>query len=667
MRTNGYAAILTALVILAACADDTSQQASTDEAQKATKDALLAASVATKQLNTQLQDALPFEDMRDFANARRGFIASLETGKVLASSGAVSYDATQFKFLEGELPDTVNPSLWRQSQLNAMDGLYEVGEGIYQVRGIDLANMSFIRGDTGWIVVDPLTMTETAVAGLALLREHVEDLPVSGVIITHSHADHFGGVKGVVTDDEVASGGVEIVAPEHFFEASINENLMAGNQMLRRALFMFGNLLPKSPQGTVGSGLGTTTAIGTFTIMKPTIEIKQTPTNLEIDGIEMVFMNTPGAEAPAELMFYMPQKKAFCQAEIINHTLHNLLTLRGAKVRNGLLWSKYIHQAIGLFGDDVEISFGSHHWPTWGNEEIIEFWKVQRDTYRYIHDEVLRLANHGYTLHEVAEEISLPDSLANSFASRGYYGTLNHNAKAQYQLYYGYFTGNPADLYELPPVEAGVKFVEYMGGSANVIEKAQQDFDNGEYRWAATALNYVVFAEPNNEDAKHLLANVYTQLGYQSESGPWRNIFLTGAKELREGVNPFPIPSTMSPDVVQNLGLEAYLDFLGVSLNHPRAEGREIALNFVMPDRGQKYVLYVENGVLNYTIGKQAEDADATVTMDRAVLDSINLGQTTIADAMLEGTVDVEGNPLKLVEFLGLIDRFDPWFNVVTP
>lgn len=667
MMAPRRAAALTALALLSACADEANQQGETAAAAPETVESILAASESTKRLNADLQEFLPFEDTRDFENAGRGFIATLETGKVLAASGAVSFDTRQFDFLDGSAPDTVNPGLWRQSQLNAMDGLYEVGKGIYQVRGIDLANMSFIRGDTGWIVVDPLTMTETAVAGLALVREHVEDLPVSAVIITHSHADHFGGVRGVVSEEQVAAGEVQIVAPEDFFEASVNENLLAGNHMVRRALFMFGNLLPKSPEGTVGSGLGTTTAMGTFTIMEPTIEVTQTPTRLKVDGIEMVFMNTPGAEAPAELMFYMPEKKALCQAEIINHTLHNLLTLRGAKVRNGLKWSKYIHETIELFGDDVEISFGSHHWPTWGNEEIVEFWKIQRDTYRYIHDEVLRLANHGYTLHEVAEEISLPDSLARSFTSRGYYGTVNHNAKAQYQLYFGYFTGNPADLYELAPQEAGAKFVEYMGGATNVIAKARKDYENGEYRWAATALNHVVFAEPDNESAKKLLANVYTQLGYQSESGPWRNIFLTGAKELRDGVNALPIPNTMSPDIVRNLGLETYLDFLGISLNHPKAAGREITLNFVMPDRDQEYVIYVENGVLNYTIGKQAEDADATITVDRAVLDSVNLGQTTIADAMQAGNVAIDGDPVKFIEFLGLLDRFDAWFNVVTP
>ncbi len=667
MKINQLIIALATMAVAAACSQDATEQASSPTVSADPITEFTTASDATKQANSALQAYLPFEDTRDFENAQRGLIATLETGKVMTADGDVSYDTTQFDFLEGDAPDTVNPSLWRQSKLNAMDGLYEVGEGIYQVRGIDLANMSFIRGDSGWIVVDPLTMKETAEAGLALLRENVEDLPVSAVIITHSHADHFGGVKGVVSEEDVESGRVEIIAPEHFFEESVNENLMAGNHMTRRALYMYGNLLPKSPEGTVGSGLGTTTARGTFTIMEPTIEITTTPTRLQVDGIEMVFMNTPGAEAPAELMFYMPEKKAFCQAEEINHTLHNLLTLRGAKVRSGLKWSKYIHEAIELFGDDVEISFGSHHWPTWGNAEIVEFWKVQRDTYRYIHDEVLRLANHGYTLHEVAEEISLPDSLAKSFASRGYYGSLNHDAKAQYQLYFGYFTGNPADLYELPPDQAGVKFVEYMGGSDNVIAKSKQDFDNGEYRWAATALNHVVFAEPDNTNARQLLANVYTQLGYQSESGPWRNFFLTGAKELVDGVNALPVPSTSSADVVKNLGLETYLDFLGVSLNHPEAAGRIITLNFTMPDRDERFVVYIENGVLNYTLGTQVEDADATVSIDRDLLDSINLGETTITDAIQAGDVVINGDADKFMEFLGLLDRFELWFNIVTP
>ena len=626
------------------------------------------ASDATKKANQALLDYLPFEDRSDIENANRGFIATLDSGAIKGAEGNVVYDMKQFEFLKGDAPDTANPSLWRQSILNAKAGLFEVSKGIYQIRAFDLANMSFIRGKTGWIVVDPLTANETANAGFELLKKHVEDLPITAVIFTHSHADHFGGVKGLITQEQVDSGEVQVIASHDFFIESVNENLMAGNHMGRRASYMYGNLLPKSPEGTLGSGLGTTTGAGTFTILKPTIEISETPTDLTVDGIKMVFMYTPHAEAPSELMFYIPEMKAMCQAEEINHTLHNLLTLRGAQVRNGLLWSKYIHQTIELFGSEVEVSFGSHHWPTWGNDAIVDFWKKQRDLYRYIHDEVLRLANHGSTLLEVGDEVKLPDSLARTFANRGYYGTVNHNAKAQYQMYFGYFTGNPADLHPLPPAEAGKKFIEYMGGADAVIEKAQKDFDKGEYRWVATALNYVVFADAENKKAKDLLADTYEQMGYQAESGPWRNFYLSGAKELRDGVVTAATPNTSSPDIVRNLGLETYLDYLAVRLNHPKAgAGKPITLNVILPDRNERFVIYIENGVMNYSLDKQEAKADATISLDRTVLDNINLGQTTIDQAITEGEAKIEGDSKKFGEFLSLLDKFEFWFNIATP
>lgn len=629
-------------------------------------------SQSTLQSNQALQAYLPFSDDSDFEDATRGFIATLEADTIkgpeaIAGPGGVVYDFRQFDFLKGDAPDTANPSLWRQSKLNAMSGLFEVVPGIYQVRAFDLATMSFIRGDTGWIVVDPLTANETAAAGMELLRKHVEDLPVSAVIITHSHADHFGGVKGIITPEEIAENDVPVIAPEGFFEEAVSENLLAGNTMSRRAAYMYGNLIEKGPKGTLGSGLGTTTAAGTFTIVEPTIIIEETPTELTVDGIEMTFMNTPGAEAPAELMFYIHPFEAMMQAEIINHTMHNLYTLRGAKVRSGDRFAKYIHDTINRFGDKVEVSLGSHHWPTWGNERIVSFWEGQRDTYRYIHDEVLRLANKGETMLEIAEQIKLPDSLAKSFANRGYYGSLNHNAKAQYQLYFGWFSGNPSELHELPPVEEGKKFVEYAGGEQAVIEKARKDFEAGEYRWVATALNHLVFANPENQEARNLLADTLTQMGYQAESGPWRNFYLTGAKELRDGVTRAGTPSTASPDVIQSLPLETYLDFLAVSLNHPKAAETEISLNIVMPDVDEEVHITVTNGVMNYTMDKQAENADATMTVDRAVMNSINLGQTTMEAELESGGITVEGNPDKVVEFAGLLDTFDFWFNIVTP
>ncbi|OSP55212.1 alkyl/aryl-sulfatase [Pseudoruegeria sp. SK021] len=626
------------------------------------------ASKATIAANQALKDYLPFEDETDFENATRGLIATLDEAEITLPDGTVVYDTAQFDFLEGDAPDTANPSLWRQSRLNAVNGLFEVVPGgIYQVRGFDLAVMSFIRGDTGWIVIDPLTANETAATGLKLLRENVEDLPVSAVIFTHSHVDHFGGVKGIITPEEIAERNVPIIAPEGFFEEAVSENLIAGNTMSRRASFMYGNVIEKGPEGSLGSGLGTTTAAGTVTIVEPTVTISESPTEMAVDGIDMTFLNTPGAEAPAELMFYIPKFKALMQAEEINHTLHNLYTLRGAKVRSGDKFAKYINDVINRWGDDVEVSFGSHHWPTWDNENIVELWKGQRDLYRYIHDETLRLANKGETMIEISEQLTLPDSLAQHFYNRGYYGSVSHNAKAQYQLYFGWFSGNPSELDELPPVEEGIKFVEYAGGADAVLEKAQADFDAGEYRWVATALNHLVFADPDNQAAKGLLADTLTQLGYQAESGPWRNFYLSGAKELRDGVVKAATPDTGSADVVRGLPLDIYLDYLAVRLNHPEAAGKEIALNFVMPDVDEQFSLTVTNGVMNYTIGNQADTVDATVTMDRAVLDNVNLGQTTLMDAMTDGSVTVDGDSGKVEEFVGLLDGFEFWFNIVTP
>jgi len=653
------AAVLCAIIFTVPAAAQEGGQPGPDAAETGRK-----ASRATIDANKALGSFLPFEDESDFQSATRGRIATLEADVIegpesITGPGGVTYDLTQFDFLQGDAPKTANPSLWRQSRLNAIAGLFEVVPGIYQIRGFDLANMSFVRGETGWIVIDPLTANETAQAGLELLREKVEDLPVSAVIFTHSHADHFGGVKGVVTEEEISERNVPVIAPEGFFEEAVSENLIAG--------YMYGNLLEKGAQGTLGSGLGTTTAAGTFTIVEPTVEISETPTELTVDGIPMTFLNTPGAEAPAEMMFYLHPFDAMMQAEIINRTMHNLYTLRGAKVRSGDLFAKYIHDTINRFGGEVEVSFGSHHWPTWGNAEINDFWRKHRDTYRYIHDEVLRLANQGETMLEIAEQIELPDGLAREFYNRGYYGSLNHNAKAQYQLYFGWFSGNPSELHELPPAEEGAKFVEYAGGADKVVERARADFQAGQYRWVATALNHVVFADPENQEARALLADTLTQLGYQAESGPWRNFYLSGAKELREGVAQAGVPSTASPDVVRSLPLGIYLDYLAVRLNHPEAAESDIALNLTMPDVDEKIILTVSHGVMNYTIGAQAEDADATVTMDRTVLDAINLGQTTFAAAKESGSITIEGNAAKFEEFIGLIDTFEFWFPIVTP
>lgn len=624
------------------------------------------ASEHTKTANAAVLEQLPFADRTDFENANRGFIAGLGADAITNADGKPVYDLAGMDFLNADAPDTANPSLWRQGQLNHISGLFEVTEGIYQIRNFDLSVMSFIRGESGWIVIDPLISAETAAAGFDLLKREIEDLPVSAVILTHSHADHFGGVKGIVSEQEVAEREIPVIAPAGFYDESIGENVIAGNTMSRRASYMFGNLLPKGPEGNIGAGLGNGTSSGTITILKPTVDIGETPTQITVDGVEMEFLYTPGAEAPAEFMFWLPQYKAMMQAEEINHVMHNLYTLRGAKVRSGDLWAKYIHDVINRYGEEVEISFGSHHWPTWGRDEVVEFWKGQRDTYRYVHDETLRLANKGYTMLEIANQIELPQSLASQFANRGYYGTLNHNAKAQYQYYFGWFSGNPAELNELPPAEEGAKFVEYVGGADALIEKARADYEAGNYRWAATALNHLVFADGENVEAKALLADTYTQLGYQAESGPWRNFYLTGAHELRNGVTSGPAPSTASADIIRGLPIEKYLDYLAMRLNHPKAADVDITLNFEMPDVDERFVIEVGNGVMNYTMDDRADAAGASVTLDRAVLDRINLQQQSFPDAIQAGDVRIEGDAQQVKTFLGLLDSFDFWFNIVT-
>ena len=627
------------------------------------------ASNATIAANEQVRDYLPFADTSDFEDANRGFIATLDDPAIRGDQGNVVYDASVFDFLESDAPETANPSLWRQSQLNAINGLFQVTDGIYQIRGLDVSNVSFIRGKSGWIVVDPLMSSETARAAFKLLTEKVADLPVSAIIFTHSHLDHFGGAKGIPGHEKVP-----VYAPVDFFQEAVKENILAGNHMARRANYMYGNILEKSPTGTLGAGLGTTTSVGTGTpsIIPSNHTIAGTedggPQIETIDGVEFEFFFVPDAEAPTELMFYMPGRKAFMQAELLNHSLHNLYSLRGAKVRNGLLWSKYLQAMIARYGDEVQVSFGSHHWPTCGNARIVNYWKGQRDVYRYIHDQTLRLANHGATMLEVGEDLKLPDSLARQFANRGYYGSVNHNAKAQYQLYFGWFSGNPSELNELPPVEEGRKFVEYAGGAAAVIARARADYAAGQYRWVATALNHVVFADPRNAEARNLLADTLTQMGYQAENAPWRNFYLAGARELREGIQTVASSEAGSADIARAMDMESFLDFMGVALNGPKAAAAgPLSFNLVMPDTGDKAAVGVENGTLHYTLGAVDPGAQATVTVNRSVMDEINFEGRDVADAIRTGDLVIEGDQQVLGRFMSLLDRFDSAFPIVTP
>jgi alkyl sulfatase BDS1-like metallo-beta-lactamase superfamily hydrolase len=639
------------------------------QAQAQSGDPRKDATDATKSANAELLDLLPFSDSSDFDDAKRGLIAPLPTGTIQGQGGDLIWNPQQYGFItEGaDTPDTVNPSLWRQSQLINISGLFEVTDGIYQVRNLDLSNMTIIEGADGITVVDPLVSAETAKVGMDLYYEHRGQKPVRAVIYTHSHVDHYGGVRGVVSEDDVASGNVKIYAPEGFLEAAVAENVMAGTAMSRRASYMYGNLLNPDPKGQVGAGLGTTTSAGTVTLIVPTDIVSETGHKETIDGLTYEFLMAPGSEAPAEMLWYIEEKKAISAAEDATHTLHNTYSLRGAKIREPLPWSKYLNQALMMWGDEAEVLFAQHHWPTWGNEEVVELLEKQRDLYRYINDETLRMANQGMTMREIAENFRLPNSLAQFWANRGYYSSIYHDVAATYVLYLGWFDGNPATLHELPPVDASRKYVEFMGGADAIIEKAKQSYEQGEYRWVAQVLNHVVFADPNNQEAKDLEADALEQLGYQAESGPWRNFYLTGAQELRKGVAPLPTPNTASPDTVRAMSLDLFFDYLGVRLNSEKAGDADITLNFDFGDSGGKYLVGLQNGVLNHTAGEQADNADATITLSRDVLDSIVLGETTLEKAATDGEIQIAGDPDKLDQLVSSLDTFEFWFNIATP
>ncbi len=491
------------------------------------------------------------------------------------------WDLNAFPFLQEETaPASVNPSLWRQSRLLSLfHGLFQVTEGVYQIRGFDLSLMSIIESDSGYVVVDPLLSIQTAKAGMDLVYRHLGQKPIVAVIYTHSHVDHWGGVKGVITQTEVDAGKVKVIAPEHFLEHAISENIIAGNVMSRRASYMYGNLLPRDAQGQVGAGLGQTTSTGAVSLIDPTDYITGTGQTMVVDGLEIEFQLTPGTEAPAEMNFLFPKYRALCMAENTTHNMHNLYTLRGAAVRDPLAWAYFINEAMELYAGRYDLLFASHHWPTWGIEESNDFLKKQRDMYKYLHDETLRLANQGYTILEIPEIIELPTELFRAWYNRGYYGTVSHNVKAVYQRYLGFFDGNPADLHPLPPTAAGKKYVEFMGGAASLLEKARQSFDAGEYRWVAQVVNHLVFADPDNQAARALQADALEQLGYQAESGPWRNFYLSAAKELRDGVMDLAAPKTITPDTVRATPLEMFFDLLAVRLNGPKAAGKKIILN----------------------------------------------------------------------------------------
>jgi alkyl sulfatase BDS1-like metallo-beta-lactamase superfamily hydrolase len=639
--------------------------APTVHAQEAPKPA----AEGTKAANAQLLQELPFNDKTSFDQAHKGFIAPLPQQMIKGAAGNTIWDPAKYGFIkEGQAaPDTVNPSLWRQSQLINISGLFKVTDGIYQVRNFDLSNMTIIEGKNGLTIFDPLVSSETAKAALDLYYQNRPKKPVVAVVYTHSHVDHYGGVRGVVNEADVKSGKVKIYAPEGFMEAAVAENIMAGTAMSRRASYMYGNLLPPSPTGQVGAGLGTTTSAGTVTLLAPTDTVRKTGETRVIDGLTYVFMMAPGSEAPSEFLFYIKEKKALNAAEDASHTLHNTYSLRGAKIRDPLLWSKYLNEAITMWGADVEVMYGMHHWPVWGKKEVNDHLAQQRDMYRFINDETLRMANKGYTMVEIAERFKMPKEIASNFSNRSYYGSVNHNVKATYVLYLGWFTGNPATLNELTPEDSAKRYVDMMGGMDNLLKKAKEYYDKGEFRWVAQVTNHAVFADPNNQAAKNLQADALEQLGYQAESGPWRNFYLTGAKELRDGVQKLPTPDTASPDTVRAMSLDLFFDYLAMRLNSEKTEGKRINLNLNFTDLKKKYALEMVHGVLNHTEGRTLQNADASLTLTRDTLNKIMLKETTLKDALASGAMKIQGNEGKLDELMSYMDSFDFWFNIVTP
>lgn len=636
----------------------------------------------TSELLDAVRDTLPFEDRDDFDDAMRGHMADLpDDGRIANANGDLVWDLSSYRWIDGDCPDTVHPALHRQTQLLAIGGLFEVCEGVYQVRSADLANMTLIEGDDGVIVVDPLTSPVTAAAALELYRIHRGERPVTSVIITHSHVDHFGGVRGVVTDEMVA-GGVDIVVPVGFAEAAISENVLAGNAMTRRASYMYGMLLPKGPTGMVSPGLGLGIPLAAPSFMMPTIEISEPVEHMTIDGVDITFMLAPDTEAPAEMLFHLPGVRALCSAEDATHTLHNLYTLRGAKTRDAKSWAYYINRAIELFGADTDVVFAQHHWPTWGNDRVIEFLESQRDAYKYLHDQTLRLANRGRTMLEIAEEMEFPGELGRAWCNRGYYGSLSHNAKAVYNFYLGWFDGNPSTLHQLPPEPASVRYVEYMGGADAVMERARVDFEAGEYRWVAQVLNHVVFADPTNTEARELLAETLTQLAYQTENGVWRNFYLTGAQELRTGVLDLGPRPLASPDTLSAMPITMILDLMAMRLNGPDAVGRRLVLNVEIVDEmsatspggttsagnglRENHLVEVQRSVLNHYADRR-RDGVTTLRTTAAGFKAAVAGSNPVDQLIAEGEIVIEGDEAVVTELFGLLDTFSLWFNIVEP
>ena len=584
-------------------------------------------SAFTVEAQRRVEAELPFADRADFERAERGLIRRPERLLIRNPDGSVAWQLGGYDFLlDGKPRDSINPSLQRQALLNLKYGLFEVAEGIYQVRGFDLANITFIRGDSGWIVVDTLTTPATARAAYELVSRELGERPIRTVIYSHAHADHFGGVRGLVEPQQVASGAVQIIAPAGFMEAAIKENVLAGNAMMRRATYQYGTQLPKGPQGQVDMAIGKGLARGPLSLLAPTRLIEGEGEDLVLD------------------------------------------TLRGAEVRDALGWSKYINQALHRFGRQAEVMFAVHNWPRWGNAEIVEVLEKQRDLYGFLHDQTLHLANQGVTIGQVHNRLRLPPSLDQEWYDRGYHGSVSHNARAVLNRYLGYYDGNPASLDPLSPEDSAGRYVEYMGGAERLLEQARASYARGEYRWVVEVVNRLVFAEPDNRAARELQADALEQLGYQAENAGWRNSYLSAAYELRHGVpRDQPTMKAGSADALAAMDTGLLFDYLGVRLDAGAAEGKALSINLRLPDIGENYLLELKNSHLNNLRGVQSEDAGQTVSIDRADLNRLLLKEVSAVRLVFEGKLKSSGNPLLLGQLFGMLGDFDFWFDIVTP
>jgi alkyl sulfatase BDS1-like metallo-beta-lactamase superfamily hydrolase len=617
--------------------------------------------------NRAFADGLPWSDRSEEELASRGFVATRKDPVIKKADGKVVMDLAAYDFAKGPAPDTVNPSLWRHLGLLRKHGLFKVADGIWQVRGFDISVMSVIEGKTGFIIIDPLTVTEAAAAALELVRTHAGNKPVVAVIYTHSHADHFGGVKGVVSAEDVKAGKVQIIAPAGFMEHAVSENLTAGPAMSRRAVYQFGATLPVGVTGQAGAGIGTKLASGTVTLIPPTRTIERTGETLDIDGVRFEFQVTPGTEAPAEMNIFLPDLGALCLAENANVTMHNILPARGALVRDAKAWAAYLTESQKLYGSRTNILFNSHGWPRFGRDEIATYLSSHRDAYKFLHDQSVRLMNKGLTAPEIAEVIALPEPLAKQWYNRGYYGTMRHNSKAVYQRYLGWYDGNPANLDALPPEDAGARYVAAMGGAKAALKIAQTAFDGGDYRWSAEVASRIVFADRTNVAARELLAKSFEQLGYRAEGMLWRNMYLTGAQEAR--TTPTSLPSSVvSPDFVAATDTSQLFELLAIRIDPERAAGKDVAVAFVFPDRNERTRVTLRNAVMVQEVGS-AEPAQATVTMPReAFLGMLFAGRSPVA-LLQAGVLKIDGDISALQALMSSFDPATPTppFAIVTP